>query len=202
MRPGLLPGQPTIMTAKPDTPDLLAEIHNVHSTADCVYSPAEVTAAVERWAQALTTRLHDRNPLFLIVMIGGAIPSGLLLPRLDFPLQVDYLHATRYTGATAGGTLTWLRRPLTDLTGRTVVILDDVLDEGVTLAAIAAECRTAGAELVLTAVLLEKAVQRPPNMAHADFVALHGDNRYLYGCGMDYKNYLRNAPGIYAVKNS
>jgi hypoxanthine phosphoribosyltransferase len=134
-------------------------------------------------------------------MNGGIIPSGQLLPRLQFPLQLDYIHATRYRGGTRGHDLQWLKYPTQSLTGREVLIIDDILDEGMTLAQILDYCRQAGAARVHSAVLADK--QRPRSaggLERADFTGLVLPDRYVFGYGLDYHGYLRNAAGIYAVR--
>lgn len=182
-------------------PTALNEAQAVLERADCLYSKADVEAALDRMAAAIRERLGQANPLVLCAMVGGIVPTGLLLPRLQIPLQVDYIHATRYRGATAGGALQWIHRPTIPLTGRTVLIVDDVLDEGLTMAAVVRACAELGAAEVLTAVLIDKQLQRPAEgLQRADFVGLQAANLYLFGYGMDYKLYLRNADGIYAVK--
>lgn len=176
----------------------LAEIQSVYSEADRLYSQPQVEAALDQMAGKITTKLGTQNPLLLCCMVGGVIPCGCLLPRLDFPLQLDYIHVTRYQGATEGGELRWLRKPVVPLRDRVVLVVDDILDEGHTLAAIMEYCREEGA-IAYSAVLVDKLRDRKQGSA-ADFVGLETANRYLFGYGMDYKEYLRNAPGIYAVK--
>lgn len=177
---------------------ILEEIQAVYNEADCLYTRSQVEAALDRLAKEITIELSTRDPLLLCCMIGGIIPCGQLLPRLDFPLQLDYIHATRYQGATEGGPLRWLRKPRVSLRNRVVLVVDDILDEGHTLAAILEYCRGEGA-ITYSAVLIDK--QRPRKQeVRADFVGLRTDNRYLFGYGLDYKEYLRNAPGIYALK--
>ncbi len=171
----------------------------VYANADRLYSESEVEAALERMAEAVSARLKDSNPLVLCVMTGGIVITGKLLTRLNFPLQLDYLHATRYRGATRGGALHWLARPATPLQGRAVLVMDDILDEGWTLAAILEECRAQGVSAVYSAVLVDKQRNRE-NGLRADFVGLPVEDRYVFGYGMDYHSYLRNAPGIFAVK--
>lgn len=175
------------------------EILAVYKTADLLHSPQAVDAALDKIATQLKAEVGDSNPLLICVMNGGIIPAGLLLPRLDFPLQVDYLHASRYRGKTHAGELKWIVRPSASLQGRVVVLVDDIHDEGLTLAAITTECKSAGASKVYSAVLINKVHDRKNNTA-ADFVGLDVEDRYVFGCGMDYKGYWRNAPGIYAVK--
>ncbi len=181
-------------------PDLL-QIQHVFDEAECLHSESEVEAAIDRIAAQLNGRLKDRAPLLYCVMNGGLVFAGRLLPRLHFPLQVDYLHATRYRAATSGGELVWKVHPEQSPKGRCVVILDDILDEGHTLAAIVNYCKEAGAEEVLTAALVDKQHDRKayPGM-RCDFTGLDVADRFLFGYGMDYKGFWRNAPGIYAVK--
>lgn len=169
----------------------------VLADADCLYSEKQVMDALNRMAHEITARLGERNPLVLCVMTGGVIPTGHLLTRLNFSLQLDYLHATRYTGKTRGGDLVWIARPQHTIKGRCVLIVDDILDEGVTLAGIVQSCLDEGAEEVFTAVLTEKLHDRKAD-TKADFVGLQVEDRYVFGYGMDYKDYHRNVAGIYA----
>lgn len=178
------------------------ELDEVCREATCLADLAAVNAAMDTLAAAVTARLAGSNPLVLGVMTGGVVPLAMLLERLRFPLQVDYTHATRYGAKTAGGQLSWVR-PLPDgIAGRTVLLVDDILDLGVTLAALVAACRAAGAREVLTAVMVTKDLPRRDGLERADFSALTLPDAYLFGCGMDYKTYLRNAPGIFAVKGT
>lgn len=176
------------------------EAMEVFNAADCLHDAAAIDSALAAMAQAIDQELRDSNPLVITVMQGGLIPAGMLLPRLNFPLQIDYLHATRYRGATSGGEIHWLVRPETPLEGRTVLLIDDIFDEGHTLAAIDHYCREAGAERVCSAVLANKRHDRKADY-RPDFIGLEVEDRYVFGCGMDYKEYLRNAPGIYAVSD-
>ncbi len=179
----------------------LAHIRQVMAEADCLYDNAQVEAAIAREAQAINGELAERNPVVFCVMNGGLIFAGKLLPLLDFPLELSYLHATRYRNETSGGELFWKAKPEISFIDREVLIIDDILDEGHTLAAIIDFCRHAGARAVHTAVLIDKQHDRKarPDLA-ADYVGLPCIDRYIFGYGMDYKGYWRNAAGIYAVK--
>ena len=179
----------------------LIEMRRVMDEADCLADNATVEAALDHMAVDITERLKASNPLIYVVMNGGLILAGRLLQRLPFPLEVAYLHATRYGHALQGNLLDWRMRPTQDLRGRTVLVLDDILDEGHTLAAIVEHLREEGAASVYSAVLVHKDHPRKatPGM-HADFTGLVMPDRFLFGCGMDYKGYWRNAPGIYALK--
>lgn len=166
--------------------------------ADCLHSADAVDAAIDRIAQELTTALTDAEPVVMCVMTGGLFFSGQLLGRLAFPLHLDYVHASRYQNNTAGTQLSWQAQPKMDLTGRTVLLLDDILDEGITLLAIKERCLALGAKAVLTAVLVEKNLPHAKPM-QADFVGLTVPNRYVFGCGMDAYGWWRNLPAIYAL---
>ncbi|MDJ0862882.1 MAG: hypoxanthine-guanine phosphoribosyltransferase [Gammaproteobacteria bacterium] len=177
-----------------------ADIQQVREEADLLHDEQTVEAALDRMAAAITGELADQNPLLLAVLVGGIVPAGKLVTRLEFPLQLDYVHATRYRGDVRGRSLHWLARPAQPLEKRAVLVVDDILDEGVTLAAILEHCRASGARSVYSAVLVDKAIGVRPGLQQADFRGLRVENRYVFGYGMDYRGYLRNAPGIYAVK--
>jgi hypoxanthine phosphoribosyltransferase len=154
--------------------------------------------ALDRMAESITHALGDRDPLVLCVMTGAVIAVGRLLPRLGFAVRLDYVHATRYREATRGGGLEWLHLPSAAIRGQHVLVVDDILDEGVTLDAIVRACRSHGAASVLSAVLVEKMRARACD-CRADFVGVRLPDRYLYGYGLDYRGYFRNADGVYAV---
>jgi hypoxanthine phosphoribosyltransferase len=179
--------------------NLLEEIKQVEREAELLYPEPEVESAINRMALEIAARLAGTNPIVLTVLNGGIIFSGKLLPRLHFPLQIDSVRASRYRGETSGGQVEWLLKPSLPLQGRAVLLTDDILDEGITLSAIKAWCEEQAAAEILIAVLIDKQIgrQRP---CRADFVGLPAENRYLFGYGLDYKNYLRNAPGIFACK--
>lgn len=176
----------------------LEEILAARRHSSVVFSREIVDAAVDAIASVLTQRLAGENPLILCVMKGGVPFTADLLRRFDFPLELDYVHVSRYHDRTRGSHLEWHGMPQTSLMGRTVLIVDDVLDEGRTLNALIAWSRERGAAQTLSAVLVAKDVHREAG-AHADFTALDAPNRYLFGRGMDYKGYWRNLPDIYAV---
>jgi hypoxanthine phosphoribosyltransferase len=168
--------------------------------AECLYDRAAVESALDRMASDINARLGDDDVLVLCVVNGGIVVTGALLTRLDFPLQLDHVHATRYRGARSGAALQWRRRPDSSVSGRTVLLVDDILDEGDTLAGIRDWCLQQGAKAVLTAVLVDKQHERRcAALPQADFTGLTTPDRYLFGYGMDCEEYWRNAPGIYAV---
>lgn len=176
------------------------QVLSVLKNAELLWSAEEVATALDRMAVAITARLRDADPLVLVVLNGALIPAAQLLTRLDFPLQISYLHATRYRGATRGGALNWLARPTIPVQGRRVLVVDDIFDEGTTLKAILDDLRDSGAEEIYSAVLVNKIHHRKAPDLVVDFIGLEVEDRYVFGFGMDYQEYLRNLPGIYAVR--
>jgi len=177
-----------------------AEARRVLDTADLVVPAEVVSSAVERVAREISAALGETHPLVLSVMGGAVVFTGHLLPLLRFPLEFDYVHVTRYGDATSGGELRWIAAPRESIAGRTVLVLDDILDEGVTLAAIRQRMLDNGANACFTAVFADKEIGRPKPVA-ADFVGVRLPNRYVFGFGMDVSGAWRNLPAIYALKD-
>lgn len=167
-------------------------------TAELIHDADAVAAAYDRMAVAINRDWAGTEPLVLSVLLGGLVPAGQLLPRLLFSLQLESIHASRYGGGTEGGELNWISRPRVSLKGRNVLLIDDILDEGLTLRALVAYCRSEGAERVGTAVLVKKN-RSQPSAIESDYVGLEVPDRYVFGCGMDLYEYHRQLPGIYAI---
>ena len=167
--------------------------------ADLLVGASEIEAALDRLAARIGDALADRLPLVLCVMGGAVVFAGKLMPRLGFPLEFDYLHATRYRDGTRGGEIEWSALPKKEVSGRCVLLLDDILDEGHTLAAAKAKLMDMGAAEVWIAVLAEKDLGHDKPV-RAEFVGLTLPNRYVFGMGMDAYGMWRNLPAIYALK--
>lgn len=176
-----------------------AETLRLLDESDEVCSAQEVQDTLDRMARAITARLAHAQPLVLSVMGGAVVFTGQLLPRLSFPLDFDYIHVTRYGADTHGGTLRWIAAPDESVAGRTVLVLDDILDEGITLAAIRERVLELGARECFTAVLTEKLIDKSKPI-QADFVGLKLPDRYVFGFGMDVSGVWRNLPSIRALR--
>ncbi len=169
--------------------------------ADVLHTAEVVNAAIDALALQITASLSEAIPLVMCVMGGAVVFSGQLLPKLNFPLEFDYVQASRYHNKTEGQQLVWKVEPRENVAGRTVLLLDDILDEGHTLAAIKEKCLAQGAKEVVISVLVEKQLGHPKPVS-ADFVGLTVANHYVFGCGMDIYGWWRNLPAIYALKSN
>ncbi len=166
--------------------------------SDLVASADEVQAALRRVASDIEARLAERYPLVLAVMGGAVVFAGQLLPLLRFPLDFDYIHVSRYGAATRGAAIDWRVTPPESVRGRTVLVVDDILDGGETMAAIRERLLALGAEAFQCAVLVEKMLSREKPI-RADFVGLRIPDRFVFGYGMDAKGFWRNLPEIRAM---
>ena len=180
------------------------QAQDVLHDADLLHDAGTINKALDKLAQDISAAVADdifkEHPVIVVsIMNGGMILAGHLLPRFNFPLNVDFIHATRYRNQTSGGELEWKVQPHQDIKGRTLILIDDILDEGYTLDAIIQYCKQQGAIKVISAVLVEKIHNRRKPGSRCDFIGLTVPDRYVFGFGMDYKGYHRNANGIYAV---
>lgn len=177
------------------------EIQQVMKEAECLFKQSHVERAIDNIASDVSAELSEKNPIVFGVMNGGMVLTGKLVTKLGFPLEVSYLHATRYDEHGQPGDVVWKSFPKESIEGRSVLIVDDIHDEGATLGAIVDRCREAGVQEIHVAVLVSKQHDRKarPDI-QPDFIGLQCEDRFVFGYGMDYKGYWRNAPGIYAVK--
>jgi len=176
-----------------------AQADKVLQEADLLHDSNEINQVLDKMASRLNDIYADKDPIVFCVMNGGIVLAGMLLPKLTFSFRFDYLHATRYREQVSGAELHWLKRNDIDINERNVLVIDDILDEGHTLAAIVEDLLKQHPADIKTAVLAEKKHDRS-NGFKADITGLGLVDRYVFGMGMDYKGYLRHLDAIYAVK--
>ena len=169
--------------------------------SDPIASAEEVQAALKRVAAQVSERLATSYPLVLAVMGGAVIFAGQILPLLHFPLDFDYIHVSRYGAETRGAQVDWRVMPPATVHGRAVLVLDDILDGGHTMAAIRERLLELGAASFHCAVLVEKTL-RAQKPIRADFVGLSIADRFVFGYGMDARGFWRNLPEIRAMRDS
>jgi len=169
--------------------------------SDILFSRAQLDTEIVRMGAEIDAALAGERPVFLTVMHGALVFAGQLALAIRTDLEFDYVHATRYRGETSGSELHWLRRPEVPLEGRTVVLVDDILDEGHTLKAVRDACLEMGAKRVYLAVMCTKVHDRRAPGVDADFNGVDLPDRYVFGYGMDYHEQARNLPAIHALKD-
>ena len=168
--------------------------------AELLFDRAALESVIVDMGRDIDAALDGERAVFLTVMNGALIFAGHLALAIRTDVEFDYVHATRYRGATSGSELHWLREPMVDLAGRTVLLVDDILDEGHTLKAVRDDCMRRGARRVLVVSLCTKQHDRLVDGIQADFNGVQLPDRYVFGFGMDYHEQGRNLPGIYALK--
>jgi hypoxanthine phosphoribosyltransferase len=162
----------------------------------------QVEAAVEKMAAAVNAFYGDREIVLLIVMTGAVLPAAWLAAKLKMPLQMDFVHATRYSGQTAGGEVEFRVPPRLNLEGKDVLVVDDIFDIGLTLQMIERYCQTRGARTVNSAVLVRKIHDRETTGEEPAFVGMDIEDRYIFGCGMDIYEHWRHLDEIRALEDA
>ena len=179
---------------------ILDEVKRIQSLSTLIYSKNDIDIAINSIAKKMNLELYNQNPLFLCVMSGALIFTGNLLTKIEFYSEIDYIHVSRYRGEINAKDLHWFAEPSTSLKGRNIIILDDILDSGLTLTGIINYCAMKGAKSIYTAVLIDKNCNREVGgLKSADYFGLKSENKFLIGYGLDFKGYLRNLPDIYEV---
>lgn len=173
--------------------------YSLPENSSLIYSPEQIDAIVEHMAQQIESDLSAEDPIVIPILIGGAFTAVRLCSHFRFPYEVDSVRVARYGPDLAGGELHWYARPCLELDGRHILLVDDILDRGITLHAVERELRRMNAAAVSSAVLIRKqldpGIQRPA----VDYVGADAPARYLFGCGMDLDGRWRGLPALYAV---
>jgi len=172
---------------------------DVHKEARLLFDGPTVDAAIKQLADSMAEVYADQFPLVLCVMNGGLYMTAQLMRNWEFPLTIDYVHATRYRLATLGRDVLWKAYPQSILKDRKVIIVDDIYDQGYTLQEVKSYCEKQGAASCVSAFLIRKNHDRRKADIEADYVAMECDDYYVYGSGMDLHSHFRNFSGIYAI---
>ena len=168
--------------------------------AELLVSEQTIKQSVKKIATEISDSLKDEQPIFVILMNGGLGLYGLLNQYVNIYYEVNYIHPSRYDASINGSELRWLKKPDNSFSNRTLLLIDDVFDKGVTLREAVKECKKSGATKVFTAVLVEKQVTDREKTIDVDFTALKLPDKFLIGAGMDYQGMFRNLKDIYALK--
>lgn len=134
------------------------------------------------------------------MMTGAVMPAAWLAPKLNMPMQMDFVHATRYAGQTEGGEIEFRVPPRLNLEGQDVLIIDDIYDIGLTLQMIERYCESRGVRSVNSAVLVRKIHDRETTPELPVFIGMEVEDKYLFGCGMDAYEHWRHLDEIRALE--
>ena len=160
----------------------------------------EVAAAVKFLGEIVNAHYGDREIILLIVMTGAVMPAAWLAAELKMPVQMDFVHATRYAGQTEGGEIEFRVPPRLNLEGHDVLIIDDIYDIGLTLQMIEGYCESRGARSVNSAVLVRKVHDRETTGTLPKFIGMEVEDKYIFGCGMDVYENWRHLDEIRALE--
>ncbi len=172
------------------------------ASSKCLVRQNEIEKHIKIMTKEIEVKLGKLNLVILTIMTGGLIPTGIFMRYFKPACELDYIHLTRYGNQTTGGKISWHRRPQNKIQNRNVLLIDDILDQGVTLETAVNECYNRGAKSVHTAVMIKKDIIDRQGFQESDFHALELPDKYLFGSGLDYKGYFRNLDGIYSITKS
>jgi len=179
-----------------------SELRDILNRSRILVTAEQIAATIHDLAKVLDKRFDGQVPVVICIMNGGLMLTAQLMSRVKIHACLDYLQTSRYRGNTRGGELTWRIEPSQPLSGKAVVLIDDIFDEGHTLAAITEYCKTKGASEVYSVVLLDKQHNRKIQGFRPDLVGLEIEDEYVVGFGMDYKDHFRHLPAIYSIQEA
>ena len=161
----------------------------------------ELLKAVDNVAEKMNADLKGKNPLFLIVLNGAFMFASDLLKRVEIPAQLSFVKVASYSGVESTGKVTELIGLNEEVKGRTVVIIEDIVDSGRTMYGMVEKLKSLGTDDIRIATLFFKpeALQYDLNI---DYVAMNIPNDFIVGYGLDYDGYGRNLRDIYTLINS
>jgi hypoxanthine phosphoribosyltransferase len=150
----------------------------------------------------VSEKILKKEIVVLCVMNGGMIFCAHLLPLLNFPLQFDVLQVSRYGDKDVGSVLRWIKVPTVELLNKHILIVDDLIDEGVSLTEVFNYCDSKSPASIKVAVLLSKeTTRRVVETIIPNYIGLSIPDKFIFGFGIDYKNYHRNLLDIYTVED-
>ena len=174
---------------------------DIFKNSTLIADKQEVAAAVVHLGEAINAHYGDREIILLIVMTGAVMPAAWVASKLKMPVQMDFVHATRYAGQTEGGEIEFRVPPRLNLEGHDVLIIDDIYDIGLTLQMIEGYCESRGARSVNSAVLVRKIHDRETTGKLPEFIGMEVEDKYIFGCGMDVYEHWRQLDEIRALED-
>ncbi len=158
----------------------------------------EILKAVKEVGLAINRDLEGTNPLFICVLNGAFMFAGDLMKTINIPCEITFIKLSSYDGLYTSGTVKEIIGLNESVVGRNVVVVEDIVDTGITMGRILSSLKAKGASDIRIATFLQKpdALQKDINV---DYVAMKIPNDFIVGYGLDYDGYGRNLKDIYTV---
>lgn len=159
---------------------------------------SEILKGVTEVAERINKDLADKNPLFIGVLNGAFIFAADLFKRITIPCEISFVKLASYQGITSTGRVKEVIGLNEDITGRTVVIVEDIVDTGLTMERLIDTLGTRNPKEIHIAALLVKE-QKLKVKLNIEYKVLSIPNDFIVGYGLDYDGLGRNLPDIYTV---
>jgi hypoxanthine phosphoribosyltransferase len=161
----------------------------------------EILTAVKKVALQINSDLKGTNPLFICVLNGAFMFASDLMKEIDFPCEITFIKLSSYEGLYTSGSVKEIIGLNESVVGRNVVVVEDIVDTGITMERILESLIAKGAKDIHVATFLQKpdALQRNIKI---DYIAMKIPNDFIVGYGLDYDGYGRNLKNIYTVVNN
>ncbi len=160
---------------------------------------AEILEAVDRVAARINADLANKNPIFVAVLNGAFIFAADLYRRITIPSQITFMRMKSYEGMNTSGKVKTIASLHESMVGRTVVVVEDIVDSGYTMDRMITQLYDLGAAHVYVSTLLRKPAALKVPTLHIDYCALEIPNDFIVGYGLDYDEEGRNLPDIYVL---
>lgn len=158
----------------------------------------KIAEEVDRVAREINEELDGKDPLFISVLNGAFMFTSDLMKKVTIPCQISFVKLASYEGVASTGEVKEVMGLSEDITGRTIVIVEDIVDTGLTMQRLLETLGTRNPKKIYIASLLVKPEKLKVKL-DVDFVAFNIPNDFILGYGLDYDGYARNLPHIYTV---
>ncbi|HJN38165.1 MAG TPA: phosphoribosyltransferase family protein [Gammaproteobacteria bacterium] len=171
----------------------------IQNCGKMLFDETAIQKSILTMANQINQDLKGETIILLCILNGGLYTAYPLSRALKIHHQLECIKASRYQNNTSGAAPI-IEHSTINFQNKTVLLVDDCIDQGVTLQAISQHCQDQGASKVLTAVLLNKTHLRPKNVPSPNYYSLISDTQhFVYGHGLDIHGYLRNLPNIFSI---
>ena len=176
----------------------MAQITVLDKTFESYISYNQIEEAVQKIAHQMEKELADKNPLFLVILNGAFMFASDLFKNLNFPAEISFIKFSSYSGTKSTGEVKQLIGINEKLEGRVVVLIEDIVDSGISMEKILEYLKTENVSDLKIATLLFKPAAYKKNFK-IDYIGLEIPNDFIVGYGLDYNGQARNFKDIYKI---